>query len=135
MVWLPEKMVCGVLRFGLEESERLVNVGSIRTVAVVVYSQVACSFGRKSSKPLRLPNVSRGDAEFVAVPVPQDDSGSSPGFPSVARTSRAAMPAVARYRSGWGWISAQPQALAPRYSPDAGSAPPAPGPKDFDRRG
>jgi hypothetical protein len=55
-------MVCGVLRFGLEESERLVNVGSIRTVAVVVYSQVACSFGRKSSKPLRLPNVSRGGA-------------------------------------------------------------------------
>jgi hypothetical protein len=29
------------------------NVGSIRTVAVVVYSQVTCSFGRKSSKPLR----------------------------------------------------------------------------------
>jgi hypothetical protein len=52
-------MVSGVLRCGLEASERLMNVGSIRTVAVVAYSQMTCSFGRKSSKPLQLPNVSR----------------------------------------------------------------------------
>jgi hypothetical protein len=62
MVWLLEKTVSGVLRFGLEASERLMNVGSIRTVAVMVYSQMTCSFGRKSAKPLRLPNVSRGGA-------------------------------------------------------------------------
>ena len=55
-------MVSGVLRFGLEASERLMNVGSIQTVAVVVYSQMSCSFGRKSSKPLQLPNASRANA-------------------------------------------------------------------------
>jgi hypothetical protein len=58
MVWLPEKMVSGVLRFGLEASERLMNVGSIRTVAVAGLF----SAGLLIRPSRNVPNVSRGSA-------------------------------------------------------------------------
>ncbi|HTB40935.1 MAG TPA: hypothetical protein VK777_27860, partial [Reyranella sp.] len=55
MVWLPEKMVSGVLRFGLEASERWMNVGSIRTVAVAaVFSDVLLSSAARSATGRRI---------------------------------------------------------------------------------
>jgi hypothetical protein len=73
--------VSEVLRFGLEASERWMNVGSIRTVAAAVFSGVLLSSAAKSVATGAYDIGSPRSDEFVAA--------SRRAFPQVSRMSRS----------------------------------------------
>jgi hypothetical protein len=85
-------MVSGVLRFGLEASERRINVGLFERLLPLPYSRASCSLLSQSRRPAGAYDIGspRSD-EFVAVGprAPKTTLASRRAFRQVARMSRS----------------------------------------------